>query len=680
VPKQKHIQKKKRREAIKRLSSPSSHAAHGVNDGVAQQPSSAPASHQPRMSLPIYYSDLTDHVPSEAEIDELVSSFVRRPTFFMLAMLNTFLSFYQHDSRKNFTEVQGFLFKNLTDEELFERVKQRFPHEQMGSRPLFHRQQMLVLIKKVLLQASDTGRYNPNDMETKEGQYALGRVALMTNDLLNLQEQAQRLEQQEGSEDDWRRRYEEFCTQMLPLYELSDAPEVGPGLVRNDEYFKIFERMAAQGKFVFSDGKGIADRFLKLTKLKLKDYLLMILSVHLNYLGVATEEGAIKQLMDNPAKFNVAIDVIFSKMRFTADERRAFFRQTSINVAGLIEACRVKRSKLPLMQQYDFTALRTYPLIYTREQEDIVTCLDSSFLAEKVSTGVYYNIKLPLEEAAKKLQAEGKEEEAKIAQKDHDNFLGYWGSAFEIYVNDRLRDVLAPRLKRFYASPYYDKPPTNKSDAEAFDAVLDYGSTLVVFEHKGKYLDLGAKYSGERDVLLAELKSTKRIGKGLYQLADNLQWVFDNSQQAERHTFHERGTDGKPIKRFELKDIGRVRRIYPVIVHQDFSIRLNGMNQIMSWLFEEEIAKRRVDRDLVRPLSLISVEDLEMVIPHLFAIPLMDILDEYARDNDPLMTFEKIFRRLLKKKRITFRRNQWLDQRFEEIRQEIRDLFIDLSD
>jgi hypothetical protein len=631
------------------------------------------------MGLPIYYSDLTDHVPSEAEIDELVSSFVRRPTFFMLAMLNTFLSFYQHDSRKDFTEVQGFLFTNLTDDELFDRVKQKFPREQMGSRPLFHRQQMLVLIKKVLLLASDTGRYNPNDMETKEGQYALGRVALMTNDLLNLQEQAQRLEQQEGSEDDRRRRYEEFCTQMLPLYELSNPPEVGPGLVRNDEYFKIFERMAAQGKFVFSDGKGITDRFFKLTKLKLKDYLLMIMAVHLYYMGISTEEGALKQLMDNPAKFNVAIDVIFSKMRFTPDERRAFFRQTSINVDGLIEACRVKRSKLPLMQQYDFTALRTYPLIYTREQEDIVTCVDSSFLAEKVSAGVYYNIKLPLEEEAKKLRAEGKKSEAKIAQKDHDDFLGYWGSAFEIYVNDRLRDVRSPGLKRFYASPHYDKPPS-KSDTEVFDAVLDYGSTLVVFEHKGKYLDLGAKYSGDREVLLAELKSTKRIGKGIYQLADNLQWVFDSKQGAERRTFHERGADGKPGTPFELKDIGRVRRIYPVIVHQDFSIQLNGMNQIMSWLFEEEIAKRRVDRDLVRPLSLISVEDLEMVIPHLSAIPLMDILDEYARHDDPLMTFEKIFRRFLKKKRIKFRRNQWLDRRFEEIRQEIRDLFIDLSD
>src|SRR5205823_1234049 len=120
--------------------------------------------------------------------------------------------------------------------------------------------------------------------------------------------------------------------------------------------------------------------------------------LHLNYEGIARQDGAVKRLIDDPSQFNVGVDTIFSRMRFTADERRAFFRQTSTDLDGLIEACRVVRSKSPLMQQYDFTALRTYPLVYTREQADIVTCLDSSFLAEKISTGVYYNIKLPLEE------------------------------------------------------------------------------------------------------------------------------------------------------------------------------------------------------------------------------------------------------------------------------------------
>lgn len=663
---------------MKRLFSPVSQPARGTVSISARKTGTATSTLQPSMKLPIYYSDLMDRVPAEAEIDELVSSFVKKPTFFMLAMLNTFLSFYEHD-RKNFTEVQGFLFTNLADDELFKRAKQRFPHEQMGARPIFHRQQMLMLMKKVLLLAGETGKYNPNDTETKEGKYALGTVALMTNDLLNPEEQSSRLEQHETTEDDKRRLYEEFCTQMLPLFELSNAPDVIPGLVRNDEYFKIFDGMAVQRKFVFSDGDSILDRFFKLTGLKLKDYLLMIMAVYFNYQGVSTGDGAIKRLIDNPANFNVEIDVLFSKMRFTIDEMRSFFRQTSTSVDGLTEACQVVRSKFPLMQQYDFTALRTYPLIYTREQGDFATCLDASFLAEKISTGVYYNIKQTLEDEAKRLRHEGELDAAKVAQKDHDNFLGYWGSAFEIYVNDRLRDVRSPGLKRFYASPHYDKPPS-KSDTEVFDAILDYGNALVVFEHKGKYLDLVAKYSGNRELFLDNLKSKKRIGKGVYQLADNLELVFDNTQGAMRRTFYERDGGGNPTKRFELKDIGRVKRIYPVIIHQDFSLRLNGVNRIMAAFFQEEIAKRRVEQELVRPLSLLSVEEVEVIIPYLIAIPLPDILEEYTKYDDPLTTFDRIFRAFLKRRHTKSRRNAWIDRRSDEIWQEMRDSFVDLSD
>jgi hypothetical protein len=354
----------------------------------------------------------------------------------------------------------------------------------------------------------------------------------------------------------------------------------------------------------------------------------MIFAVYLNYEGVARQDGAIKQLIDDPSKFNIGVDVIFSQMKFTPAECRAFFRQTSIGLEGLIQACRTVRSKFPLMQQYDFTALRTYPLVYTREQEDFATCLDASFLAEKISTGVYYTIKMPLEEAAKN-SLDGDGRGSKIAEKDHLNFLGHWGGAFEIYVNDRLREARSLGLRRFYASPYYDEPPS-KSDAEVFDAVLDYGKALIVMEHKGKYLDLGAKYSGDRELFRADLKSNKRIGKGIYQIADNLQLVFNNEREGKRLSFHERDEHGNPVKRFQLKDITRVKKIFPVIVHQDFSLRLNCVNQIMSEFFGQEIEQRNIEQNMVRPLTMISVEDLELLIPYLAAIPFPYILEEWS--------------------------------------------------
>ncbi len=156
--------------------------------------------------------------------------------------------------------------------------------------------------------------------------------------------------------------------------------------------------------------------------------------------------------------------------------------------------------------------------------------------------------------------------------------------------------------------------------------------------------------------------------------------MFDNAQGARRRTFHERDDQGNPVRRFELRDILRVKRIYPVIVHQDFSLRLNCVNQIMAESFREEIAKKRVDPELVRPLSLLSVEDVELILPHLIAVPLPDILEEYARYDDPLTTFDRIFRALLRRRRTKFRRHKWIDRRSDEIWQEIRDLFVDFSD
>jgi hypothetical protein len=617
------------------------------------------------IGLPLYYSDLTEHVPSEPEVEALVQTLAKKPTFFLLSMLNTLLSFYEKDLQK-FASVQDFLFTHLIETELSRKAHRKFTKEHLKIPPVFHRQQMLLLMKKVLLSAGEEGR-DPNQVQ--EWKYALGKLALMTNNLLDTEDGAKRLEQQESMEGDRERVYEEFCTQMLPNYELTNPPDELMAFVRNAEYFLIFERKATQREFVFSNGDSLADRFHKLTGLKLKDYLLLIYIIYLNYQGLAKQDDAIRLFINEPARFNIGVDIIFAKMRLTADERRAFFRQTATDFRSMVDDCQTTRAKTALLQQYDFTAFRTHPLVYTREEEDIVTCIDSAFLAEKVSTGIYHTVKKSLEDGAK---------ESEVARRDHNNFLAYWGSVFEIYANDRLREVRSPGLKRFYDSPYYDNPPSG-NDTQAFDAVLDYGNALVVIEHKGKYLELGAKYSGQRELLLADLKSKNRIGKGVYQLADNIQLVFNNDPNG-RHTFHERGDPGQPVKQFGLREISRVQRIYPVIIHQDFSLRLNGVNQIMSKFFNTEIEQRQVDLTLLRPLSLLTIEDLEVIIPYLVAIPLPDILEEYAKYDDPLLTFERMFKGLCFKRRTALRDNQWIARRKEELVDDMKELFIDLSE
>jgi hypothetical protein len=188
--KKKYLERKTRKAAKRRLAPGSA-----PGDMMAKPQPEAPR----KMRLPIYFSDLIDRVPSENEIDELVSSFERGPTFLMLAMLNSFLSFYEQDDRQAYTYLQGFLFKNLTSDDLFSRAQRKFPNEEMGSRPMFHRQQMLVLLKKILLLAGTNGGQNPNGPNNKKARHALGELALMTNDFLNPRGQQKRLNRRLGS-------------------------------------------------------------------------------------------------------------------------------------------------------------------------------------------------------------------------------------------------------------------------------------------------------------------------------------------------------------------------------------------------------------------------------------------------------------------------------------------------
>jgi len=54
------------------------------------------------------------------------------------------------------------------------------------------------MTQKVLSSAPDEGGFDPNN--TTEGRHTLGRLALMTNDLLDVEEQGRRLTELGGDE------------------------------------------------------------------------------------------------------------------------------------------------------------------------------------------------------------------------------------------------------------------------------------------------------------------------------------------------------------------------------------------------------------------------------------------------------------------------------------------------
>lgn len=612
----------------------------------------------PIFATPILYSDLTGNRPTVKEADAILTIFKRKPTFRMLAMINALISFRQREADKA-NYVQGFLFSNLIDDELFERAKQRFGRYRMEERPLFHRQQVLTMMRRILLVASDNGDLDPNPPDAKKARYELGKVATMMSDLIFPEEQGEKLEKREG-EDDRERIHDELFAQLLPSSELTNPPDAPRSFVRNDDYFKIIERDAAD--FTFADGLSLADRFRSLTGLELRRYLLLIYCIYAYY---QVEAESLDRFINDPSRLNIGKETTFAKMNVTQDEIDSLLQLTAAGVEDYSVAAKAAAmAKTSLRPYHGFAEFRRHPLAYTDETKRFATVIDMGFLIEKISTGVYHTILASLE---------GGDE---AQQQDRKNFLQrYWGDVFEHYVNDRLIEALPPSRGQLYGSPMYDRPKSKK-DKQAFDALIDYGDALVVMEHKGKCLKLEAKYSERRDVLIADLD--ERFGKGVRQLADNIEVMF-NTDEAKLGEFSERDAEGQAIKSFTINDAKRVRMIFPVIVVQDFSLHIGFANRWLRNLFDSEIRTRSIDLKLIRPLSLLTIEDVENILPYLDVLSFVEILEEYTKEHEPLYTFDYIFSELRVHRGIARRRDRRFEKRLGELHEELKSMFVSID-
>ncbi|MGH9898851.1 MAG: hypothetical protein ACRD4L_08400, partial [Pyrinomonadaceae bacterium] len=382
----------------------------------------------PNTNNPISYSELTGSPPSYDLLREKITALKLEPTFFLLAALNMRLSPFKGDSEKD-KRLQDFLIRNLIRDDFSKEVYRAAALGSDHSRPVFHRWQMLMLMKRVLLEAPEDGGGNPN-VEVEEGaRYDIGDACLMLNDLLFPAEQSERLKNK-GIEGEHERIYDELMTQWLPPFELNNPPVEGLAIARNDEYLNLFEKNSP--RFRFANGQSLDERFIELTGIRLQFYLRRLLCVYA--LCLELRELTPDDLNDKNALLNFDKDIVFSKMNVTSDETRAFFERIVTDLPGLRSGVE-RDAGTTRMQQFDFTAFRSYPLVYNSNAKQNYTCIDFSFLVEKMGAGVYHTILLSLPEG----------------DPGRTHFQTYWGKIFERYINDRLREAF-PRLSpRFYA-------------------------------------------------------------------------------------------------------------------------------------------------------------------------------------------------------------------------------------
>jgi len=582
-------------------------------------------------SLPISYSELRGSRPTEDQLVEILSDLKTEPTFMSLAMWNLMMSLYEGNLR-GYKSLQGFFIHNLVPLDLKTRVEQAAALNSDSPRPVFSRWQLLAVMKKLLMESNPSAVNDPrhNDPARRK----LGEACLMMTDLLFPEEQDKRLETAAGDRE---KVSDELMAQMLFQFELYHVPDVYQAVARNIEYFDIFSQRSAE--FRFSDQQPLVSKFARLTGLELDQYLRMYFSIWVLHNNL--QNGDPLTINSNPAIINFDKERVFALMDLKSKDRDVFFRAAVKTLATLTKGVKSDANSTRLWQ-FDYTPFRNYPLVYNSESEQGFTCIAYPFLTEKLASGVYHTI---LSSWPDKHQ-------------DRALFQGYWGKVFEQFVNDRLRDAYptSPLLDRFHPNPFFRRRQSG-SLREVCDAVIDYGDALVLIEHKGGYLSLDEKYSGDISKLLKGVAD--KFGRGIKQLSRSIESLFHETQ-ADRDSFGQ-VDEGSWKSSLSVDDLKRIRRVYPVLVIQDFSMTIGFMNRRLNRQFQEAIEILRVDPSIqVSPLSLLTIENLEDVLAHIGDLTLTEVLDEYARyDNVPLSTFNEIFRSLLKRKGIEQQRYGW---------------------
>lgn len=599
----------------------------------------------------ITYSEIIGHKPNENELANLIASLNKEAAFRFLAMINNFLALFpiNFDEAK-YVDIQSFLAFNLLDTELFEKVNTFVKDISLVERPIFHRQQILILMKRILLESSNKGEINPDN--SREAKNTIGKLCLMISDFTVSAEQEKRTESDNPLADEESKRIlSELLTQMLPVIELVNPPELSAAVVRTQEYIHLFNKHFSE---IF-DGKSLSPFFESLTGITLERFLQMTIGVYASLIKELNE------FIDNPANFNIRKSTFFSNLNYSKDEIAGFYKLTTIKFEELNLELENNPLRTQLQPQYDFIVFRKYPIFYL--SEDILTCVDASFLVEKVSIGLYHTILNSFID--NKVRPEP--------------FFQCWGYVFEKYVNNIFREIypLSVLSNRFHPNTFFD----TKTERECFDGVVEYPNSLIVMEYKGGLLNTKAKYSGDVNSLLNEM--SKKYGNSekdaaIKQLSTKIELLFHSNYE----------------NRLRIRDLEfpNVVNVYPVVIVNEISLAFGLAHWRLKGWFEEEMKTKSVENSIfVKPLMVLTVEDLEMLSPYLEAedFTLLEFIQfysdlEYIRFSwflirehwyEPTTSIKEVFYKFREYREIAFRRNQKIQDRFDNFMNEIMALF-----
>ncbi len=558
------------------------------------------------------------------EIKKRVRSFKRNETFHYLTMLNNYLCLgdgaipddngsITDDKTTRFIKVLFYPYLQTRIIELW--LKANSSHG--VNRIAFSRIQLLTLMKFILLWGDEDGELIPN--ESFGATYELGDLLLMLTDFFD---------------SELSPTLEGTLAQILPGIELTNHPprlSVFDLITRSYEYIQILKNDRS-----LSAPNGLAwpDLFEEKEKVSIETLLVIVASILVQYIKFEN----FNNYLNDPGQLNFSRKGYFLNFKKSDLQLDSFFRLSSRPIDLLSR--NVKELKGGFSVKHDFLLFRDTPIIFI--SEDIFTCIDIHFLLEKFTSNLVYIIEASLPS-----------EKSDLTRKNQlylRQWRSHYGKAVEIYVGN-IFDEAAPGTHQRNSNFIFRR---NKYE---IDGVMDYYSTLIWMECKGKKLSAKAKYSGDPQLLFQELENKYGLSDknaAVRQLTKKLAIVFHPE-------YHKELSDWK---------FGFPTTVHPLLIVEDellgFDVILDRLND----LFLNEIESLPISRFVeIRPLDILTITDIERIEVYMVSegVTFLEILDFACKfhQSKPRLEFSAVITEFIRQKKLVRKINKRLDVKFD---------------
>jgi hypothetical protein len=478
---------------------------------------------------------------------------------------------------------------------------------------VFSRGSVLANLKALLAVGSDEGETQPLDL------HLIGDIALLCNDYVGSQEL--RDEMKSVSET-------ELMMEALPTWELDNLRSLPYALARVvrmiEEYLPGDDPKVA----LLRRAINLDPSTLRYDGLEIEDYIAIIFGIFAHGRSLKPES-----VFSKPAEAVIDPKTFFSKINFPQEKFEQFLSARSLPTQGFREKITKgdgwdKESFFTAVELDQFAndtlVFKTYPFLHLEEGRELI--VDIQYVSEILIYGLYWRI-------IESLQG-----------KQKDIFISLWGRLFELYLFD-LFGHYYPETSQFLSTEV-------DYEGGQIDALLDFGTDVVIFEFKASLLRDQTKNS--RDIRLFEEEVTKK---------------FIENEKKSPKALRQLAAAATAIRKGKVKTAMKPERIYPVFVGYEPVLESFFVNTYLQQRFRGFVPKKE-DGVVVQPISVMSVDELEKLLPNIYAgaCTWMEILNErFDEDRVKAFSVHQTLYDLCQKKRVEIKNNDFLLAGFDEI-------------